>query len=268
MQAFLANFTNSRRSEAIYAQGRDALLQARGEKEKFTAQIRGLSDELRELRAQSDMSIRMTDYATRSLVKTREERKSFKVETSKLREELEKEREAHAATKVRFKQELTQAKIQQSEAWETLAEERRAHEESILSEKAVFEATLEEERALRGAAESRIQALEEELKSERGNKQLVEHELNGVRARIRSAVADFKKSPAFESIIELRRQDWLANYHQSAGYRDEILQAMLTGANRALDRLRTLHPEWDFVEEIRREYPRPRQPPPQHPRRL
>ena len=59
---------------------------------KLKAQVRGLSDELRELRAQSDMSIRMTDQATRSLVKTREERKSFKAETSKLREELEKER--------------------------------------------------------------------------------------------------------------------------------------------------------------------------------
>ena len=262
MQAFLANFTYSRRSEAIYAQGRDALLQARGEKEKLTAQVCGLLDELRELRAQSDMSIRMTDHATRSLVKTREERKSFKVETSKLREELEREREAHAETKVRFEQELAQAKAQQSEAWETLAEERRAREESILSEKAVFEATLEEERVLRGAAESRIQALEEELKAERGDKQLVEHELNGVRARIRSAVADFKKSPAFENIIELRRQEWLANFHQSAGSRDEILQAMVTGANRALDRLRARHPEWDFVEEIRREFPRPQQPPP------
>ena len=122
------------------------------------AQVRGLSDELRELRAQSDASIRMTDHATRSLVKTREERKSFKAETSKLREELEKEREAHAATKVRFEQELAQAKTQQLEAWETLAEERRAQEESILSEKAVFEATLEEEKALRCAAESRIQS--------------------------------------------------------------------------------------------------------------
>ena len=112
----MANFTYSRRSEAIYAQERDALLQARGEKEKLAAQLHELSAELCELRAQSEMSIRMTDHATRSLVKTREERKSFKVETSKLREELEKEREAHAATKVRFEQELAQAKAQQSEA--------------------------------------------------------------------------------------------------------------------------------------------------------
>ena len=77
----------------------------------------------------------MTDHATRSLVKTREQQKSFKVETSKLREELEKEREAHAETKVRLELELAQAKAQQSEAWETLAEERRAREESTLSEK-------------------------------------------------------------------------------------------------------------------------------------
>ena len=116
------------------------------------------------------MSIRMTDHATQSLVKTREQRKSFKVETSKLRDELEKEREAHAETKVRLELELAQAKAQQSEAWETLAEERCAREESTLSEKAVFEAALEEERDLRSAAESRIQALEGKLREERGDK--------------------------------------------------------------------------------------------------
>ena len=43
LQAFLANFTYSWRSEAIYAQGRDALLQARGEKEKLAAQLHELA---------------------------------------------------------------------------------------------------------------------------------------------------------------------------------------------------------------------------------
>ena len=93
-----------------------------------------------------------------------------------------------------------------------------------------------------------------------------EADLNGARARIRSAVADFRNSPAFENLIELRRQEWLANFHQSVGYRNEITQAMVEGANRALDRLTALYPEWNFVEEIRREFPRPRQqPPPQQP---
>ena len=119
---------------------------------------------------------------------------------------------------------------------------------------------------MRGAAESRVQALEGELKVERGDKRRVEDELNGARARIRSAVADYKNSPAFKNLIELRRQEWLANFHQSVGYRNEIAQAMVVGANRALDRLRALHPEWDFVEEIRREFPRSSQrPPPQQP---
>ena len=83
-----------------------------------------------------------------------------------------------------------------------------------------------------------------------------EADLNGARARIRSAVADFRNSPAFENLIELRRQEWLANFHQSVGYRNEITHAMVEGANRVLDRLKALHPEWNFVEEIRREIPR------------
>ena len=37
MQAFLSNFLYSRRTEVIYAQGRDALLQLRDEKEKLVA---------------------------------------------------------------------------------------------------------------------------------------------------------------------------------------------------------------------------------------
>ena len=134
----------------------------------------------------------MMDHATRSMVKSREQRKAFVEETSKLREELEKERRAHAETKIRLELELAQAKAQQSEAWKALTEERRAREESILLEKAVFKATLEEERGLRGAAESRIQVLEGELKEARGVLSQTKADLNGARARIRSAVADFK----------------------------------------------------------------------------
>ena len=74
----------------------------------------------------------MMDHATRSLVKSREQRKSFMEETSKLREELEKEKRSHAETKIRLDLEPAQAKAQQSEAWEALADERRAREESIL----------------------------------------------------------------------------------------------------------------------------------------
>ena len=112
----MANFTYSRRSEAIYAQGRDALLQLRDEKEKLLAQ-------LQELQAQSDLSNRMMDHATESMRKSREQRRAFAEETSKLREELEKEIRAHAETKIWLELELAQAKAQHSEAWEALTEE-------------------------------------------------------------------------------------------------------------------------------------------------
>ena len=110
---------------------------------------------------------------------------------------------------------------------------------------------------MRGAAESRIQALEGELKEARGELSQTEADLNGARARICSAVADFKNSPAFDNLIELRRRQWLTNFHQSEGYRNEIKYATLDGANRALDRLQALYSEWNFIEEIRRETPRP-----------
>ena len=92
-----------------------------------------------------------------------------------------------------------------------------------------------------------------------------EADLNGARARIRSAVADFKNSPVFDNLIELRRQQWLVDFHQSVGYRNEIKHAMLEEANRVLDRLQALHPEWNFIDEIRRETPRPQQQPPAQP---
>ena len=52
----------------------------------------------------------MMDHATRSLVKSREQRKSFVEETSKLREELEREKKGHAETKIRLELGLAQAK--------------------------------------------------------------------------------------------------------------------------------------------------------------
>ena len=88
---------------------------------------------------------------------------------------------------------------------------------------------------MRGAAESRIQALEGEPKKARGVLSRTEADLNGARARIRSAVADFKNSPAFNNHIELRRQQLLIDFQQSEGYRNEIKFATLDGANRVLD---------------------------------
>ena len=93
-----------------------------------------------------------------------------------------------------------------------LEEERRAREESALSEKAAYEATLDEERGLRGAAELRIQALEGEMKVARGELSRTEADINGARARIRYALADFKNSPAFDNHVKLRRQQWLVDF--------------------------------------------------------
>ena len=119
---------------------------------------------------------------------------------------------------------------------------------------------------MRGAAESSIQALEGELKTARGELSQTEADLNGARARIRSAVADYKNSPAFDNHVELRRQQWLIDFQQSEGHRNEIKFATLDGANRVLDKLKALHPEWNFIEEVRRELPgRQQQPPPQPP---
>ena len=254
----MANFTYSRRSKALFAQGKEALLHLRGEKEKLAAR-------LQEVSTQADLSVKMMEMANDSMRKSREQRKAFAEETSKLREELEKEREAHAETKIRLELELAQAKAQQSEAWEALTEERQAREESTLLEKAVFEAALEEERDLRGVDDTRIQVLKGELKEARGELSQTKADLNGARARIRSAVADFKNSPTFDNLIELRRRHWLADFHQSEGYRNEIKFATLDGVNRVLDRLQVLHLEWNFFEEIRCEMPRPPQQPPAQP---
>ena len=65
----------------------------------------------------------MMEMANESIRKSRDQRRGFSEETSKLREELEKERRAHAESKIQLELEVAQAKAQQSEAWEALAEE-------------------------------------------------------------------------------------------------------------------------------------------------
>ena len=171
----------------------------------------------------------MMELTNESLRSPRDWRRAYSEEIAKLRKELEIKRRAH-----------TESKIQ-------------------------LEAAFDEEKGLRGATESRIQALEGELKEARGVLSRTEADLNRARARIRSAVSDFKNSPAFDNHIELRRQQWLVDFQQSEGYRSEIKFATLNGANRVLDKLKALHPEWNFIEEIRREIPRPQQQPPAQP---
>ena len=139
-----------------------------------------------------------------------------------------------------------------------MEEERCLREESPLSEKAA----LEEEKGLRVAVETRIQALDGELKTALGTLRRTKADLNGAKARIRSAMADYKNNPAFDNHVEMRRQQWISEFHQSVGNRNKIKLATIDGANRVLDKLKALHLEWNFIEEVRHEFPRPPQQPP------
>ena len=169
------------------------------EKEKLTTKLRDDS-------TQADISMKMIDLANESLKSSRDSRREHADEVAKLREELEKERVARAEVKIEFEVGLAQAKRRQKEAWKALEEEHRLHEEDSLSEKAAFIAALEEEKGLRVVTETKIQALEGELKTAQGTLSRTKADLNGARARIRSAVTDYKKSPAFDNYVELRRQ--------------------------------------------------------------
>ena len=116
---------------------------------------------------------------------------------------------------------------------------------------------------MRVAVETRIQALDGELKIALGTLRRTKADLNGARAIIRSTVADYKNIPAFDNHVELRRQQQISDFHQSMGYRNKIKLATVDGANRVLDKLKALHPEWNFIEEVRRDFPRsPQQLPP------
>ena len=58
---------------------------------------------------------------------------------------------------------------------------------------------------MRVAVETRIEALEGELKNAHSELSKTEADLNEDRARICTAVADFKKSLVFESFVESKR---------------------------------------------------------------
>ena len=60
LQAFLASFTYSRRSEAIFTKGREALLRLREEKEKLVA-------ELREASSRANLSTKIMELSKESL---------------------------------------------------------------------------------------------------------------------------------------------------------------------------------------------------------
>ena len=105
---------------------------------------------------------------------------------------------------------------------------------------------------MRGAAETRIQVLEVELKDASIRLRKTEADLNEARAKIRTAIADFKKSVAFENYIDSRRQQWLSDFHQSPGFQVEMWEATLAGANKVLEKLDALHPDWKVFDEVKR----------------
>ena len=86
MQAVLANFIYSKRTEAVYAKGQEALLFLREENKKLFAELKVAS-------SKADILSEMVELATNSLRQTAEFRKSRDEELAKLREELHKERE-------------------------------------------------------------------------------------------------------------------------------------------------------------------------------
>ena len=70
-------------------------------------------------------------------------------------------------------------------------------------------------------------------------------------------MADFKNNLVFDKYIESKRQQWVSDFHRNEGFMVEMQQATLVGANRVLDKLKALHPEWNVVEKVKHPFPRP-----------
>ena len=107
------------------------------------------------------------------------------------------------------------------------------------------------------ASETRIKALGDELITVRGELSKAEADLNAAKVRSYTTVEDFKNSPVFENYIESMSQQWVSDFHRNEGFIVEMQQATLTGANRVLDKIKALHPEWNVVEEVKHPIPRP-----------
>ena len=86
------------------------------------------------------------------------------------------------------------------------------------SEKVSLELAIEEERGLRETAEAKLQAEEGELQEATTELKKNDATLNEARAKIRTAIADYKKSTVFNNYIELKRQKWLSNFQASPDY--------------------------------------------------
>ena len=99
-------------------------------------------------------------------------------------------------------EELLKESASCDEAWKALEEEHRNHKENLQSENVALELAIEDERGLREAAETKLQMVEGELQEVTTELKMNEAALNEARAKICIAVADYKKSTAFENYVE------------------------------------------------------------------
>ena len=65
---------------------------------------------------------------------------------------------------------------------------------------------IEEEKGLGEAAETRIEAFKGELKEANIELEKRDNAINEARAKIRTAVADYKRSTAYENYVKSKRQ--------------------------------------------------------------
>ena len=78
------------------------------------------------------------------------------------------------------------------------------------------------------------EALEGELKYARTKLSKTEADLNEARTRVRTTIADFKNSPAFENFIEAKRQQWISDFHISTGVQVEMQQSYSRGRKQGI----------------------------------
>ena len=105
---------------------------------------------------------------------------------------------------------------------------------------------------MRVETKTRIEALEGERKEANIELEKWDATVNEARANICTAIADYKNSSAFENYIESKRQKWLSDFQESPSHYVEMRQVTLAGANKVLEKLNALHPEWNVYNEDKR----------------
>ena len=105
---------------------------------------------------------------------------------------------------------------------------------------------------MREAAEAKLQAVDGELQEATTTLKKNDAALDDARANIRTAIANYKKSIAFDNYVESKRQRWLSNFQESPSYEVRMQQATFEGAEKVLEKLDALHPEWNVYDKVKR----------------